>query len=193
MEWFVGMNSDQSSTSYYNVLGVDKNSSVTDIRNAYRRLAMQWHPDRWTRTPSLLGEAKRKFQQIQEAYSVLSDEGKRTMYDAALCYDPDDETEDEGLTDFVQEMLSLMANVGREEKYYSMSELQQMFLEMAQGFEFGGIKNPPQRVVVLDEPSSSRASKWESAERPTLETDSPSQSQIQVPGLEMFGRTSLCN
>ncbi|XP_010274644.1 PREDICTED: dnaJ homolog subfamily B member 8-like isoform X2 [Nelumbo nucifera] len=114
MEWFVGMNSDQSSTSYYNVLGVDKNSSVTDIRNAYRRLAMQWHPDRWTRTPSLLGEAKRKFQQIQEAYSVLSDEGKRTMYDAALCYDPDDETEDEGLTDFVQEMLSLMANVGRE-------------------------------------------------------------------------------
>lgn len=29
----------------------------------------QWHPDKWTRTPSLLGEAKRKFQQIQEAYS----------------------------------------------------------------------------------------------------------------------------
>ncbi len=32
-------------------------------------LLQQWHPDRWTRTPSLLGEAKRKFQQIQEAYS----------------------------------------------------------------------------------------------------------------------------
>ena len=32
-------------------------------------LVQQWHPDRWTRTPSLLGEAKRKFQQIQEAYS----------------------------------------------------------------------------------------------------------------------------
>lgn len=31
----------------------------------------QWHPDRWTRTPSLLGEAKRRFQQIQEAYAGM--------------------------------------------------------------------------------------------------------------------------
>lgn len=60
-----------SSTSYYNVLGVSSDSNVDEIRRAYRKLAMQWHPDKCTRSPSLLGEAKRKFQQIQEAYSGM--------------------------------------------------------------------------------------------------------------------------
>ncbi|KAI4313797.1 hypothetical protein L6164_026748 [Bauhinia variegata] len=122
-----------SSPSYYSILGINSDSSVDDVRRAYRKLAMQWHPDRWTRTPSLLGEAKRKFQQIQEAYSVLSDHKKRTMYDAGL-YDPEDE-EDEGFSDFVQEMVSLMAQVRREEKQYSIEELQTMLAEMVQGFE----------------------------------------------------------
>ncbi|KAL5828044.1 hypothetical protein ACOSQ3_019872 [Xanthoceras sorbifolium] len=125
---------EQRSPSYYSVLGVTVDSSVEEIRRAYRKLAMQWHPDRWTKTPSLLGEAKRKFQQIQEAYSVLSDQRKRTLYDSGL-YDPEDE-EDEGLSDFVQEMLSLMADARREDKTYSMEELQSMFMEMAQGFDF---------------------------------------------------------
>lgn len=56
----------------------------------------QWHPDRWTKRPSLLSEAKRKFQQIQEAYSVLSDQRQRTLYDAGL-YDPDEEDEEVGV------------------------------------------------------------------------------------------------
>ncbi|XWS18569.1 hypothetical protein CRYUN_Cryun32bG0056400 [Craigia yunnanensis] len=76
------------------------------------QLFPQWHPDRWTRTPSLLGEAKRKFQQIQEAYSVLSDQRKRTLYDAGL-YDPEDE-EDEGFSDFLAEMISLMTQTKTE-------------------------------------------------------------------------------
>lgn len=79
--------------SYYSVLGVNSECSSEEIRRAYRKLAMQWHPDRWTRRPCLLGEAKRRFQQIQEAYSVLSDQRKRTMYDAGL-YDPDDEQDE---------------------------------------------------------------------------------------------------
>ncbi|KAL6295179.1 hypothetical protein ACE6H2_003321 [Prunus campanulata] len=131
------MEAEQGSPSYYSVLGVSSDSSIEDIRRAYRKLAMQWHPDRWTRTPSLLGEAKRKFQLIQEAYSesssgvlidliqllfnpvflvligaVLSDQRKRTVYDAGL-YDPDEE-DDEGFCDFVQEMVSLMAESRRE-------------------------------------------------------------------------------
>ncbi|XP_024047814.1 uncharacterized protein LOC18053553 isoform X2 [Citrus clementina] len=100
--------------SYYSVLGVSVHSSVEEIRRAYRKLAMQWHPDRWTKTPSLLGKAKVKFQEIQEAYSVLSDERKRTLYDAGL-YDPEEE-EEEGFSDFVQEMLSLMAEARKELK-----------------------------------------------------------------------------
>ncbi|KAJ4843394.1 hypothetical protein Tsubulata_013298 [Turnera subulata] len=139
--------------SYYSILGVSSESSIEDIKRAYRRLAMQWHPDRWTKTPSLLGNAKRKFQQIQEAYSVLSDQRKRTLYDAGL-YDIDDE-EDEGFSDFLQEILSLMAKDRKEEKKsYSMEELQSMFMEMAQGFESSWYYGPP---IVNDSGPSKRA------------------------------------
>ncbi|XWS70933.1 hypothetical protein CRYUN_Cryun03dG0093100 [Craigia yunnanensis] len=82
------------------------------------QLFPQWHPDRWTRTPSLLGEAKRKFQQIQEAYSVLSDQRKRTLYDAGL-YDPEDE-EDEGFSDFLAKMISLMIQTRTENFFVSI-------------------------------------------------------------------------
>ncbi|KAJ8570238.1 hypothetical protein K7X08_006815 [Anisodus acutangulus] len=123
----------ERSQSYYSVLGVNVDSSDEEIKRAYRKLAMQCHPDKWTRTPSLLGEAKRKFQEIQEAYSVLSDQKKRMMYDAGL-YDPE-EDEDEGFGDFLQEMASLMEDARKEDKNYSMEELQSMFWEMAQGFE----------------------------------------------------------
>ncbi|KAK1280776.1 hypothetical protein QJS04_geneDACA002937 [Acorus gramineus] len=78
---------------------------------------MRWHPDRWTRgkvDPSHAEEAKRRFQQIQEAYTVLSDHRKRTLYDAGL-YDPFDEAEDiDGFSGFVKEMMSLMEDVRRE-------------------------------------------------------------------------------
>ncbi|KAL8142044.1 hypothetical protein V2J09_015076 [Rumex salicifolius] len=117
----------EAKQSYYTVLGVNSNSSLSEIRRAYRRLAMQWHPDRWASTPSLLGEANRKFQKIQEAYSVLSDPAKRTVYDAGL-YDPTDEY-DEGFCGFMQEMLDLMAQVKEEEKGCSLEELQNMFSE----------------------------------------------------------------
>lgn len=58
---------------YYSVLGVNKNSSQEEIKKAYRKLASQYHPDK--------GGDKEKFQQIQEAYSVLSDIEKRQQYD----------------------------------------------------------------------------------------------------------------
>ncbi|KAI3497839.1 hypothetical protein L1887_33423 [Cichorium endivia] len=126
------MESNKGSPSYYAILGVSMDSSDDQIRRAYRKLAMQWHPDKWTKSPSLLGKAKRKFQQIQEAYSVLSDQKKRSMYDAGL-YDPQDEV-DEGFADFLQEMSSLMENVKKEEKSYSFGELQNMFWEMERSF-----------------------------------------------------------
>ncbi|RWR94233.1 dnaJ subfamily B member 3 isoform X1 [Cinnamomum micranthum f. kanehirae] len=120
---------------YYSILGIRNNASVSEIRNAYRKLALKWHPDRWTRDPTVVGEAKRRFQQIQEAYSVLSDEGKRAMYDAGT-NDPFEE-EDEGFSEFVQEMLSMMDNV-RAEKEDSFEDLQKMFVEMVDGDGGGG-------------------------------------------------------
>ncbi|PON89523.1 Terminal organelle assembly protein [Trema orientale] len=118
---------------YYAVLGIRKDASFSDVRTAYRKLAMKWHPDRWAQKPSVAGEAKRRFQQIQEAYSVLSDKGKRSMYDAGL-YDPLEE-EDEEFCEFMQEMISMMNNVKDEGD--SFEDLQKMFAEMVGGDQMG--------------------------------------------------------
>ncbi|KAK8501647.1 hypothetical protein V6N13_009645 [Hibiscus sabdariffa] len=114
---------------YYSVLGIRRDASFSDIRTAYRKLAMKWHPDRYATNPGVAGEAKRRFQQIQEAYSVLSNESKRSMYDAGL-YDPFEE-EDQGFCDFMQEMISMMNN-GKDEGD-SFEDLQRMFAEMVGG------------------------------------------------------------
>ncbi|KAF7805069.1 dnaJ-like protein subfamily B member 6 [Senna tora] len=115
---------------YYSVLGIRRDASFSDIRTAYRNLALKrWHPDRWARNPAIAGEAKRRFQQIQEAYSVLSDQSKRSMYDAGL-YDPLEE-EDQEFCDFMQEMISMMNNVKDEGD--SLEDLQRMFMEMVGG------------------------------------------------------------
>ncbi|HID73167.1 TPA: molecular chaperone DnaJ [Candidatus Micrarchaeota archaeon] len=61
---------------YYEILGVQKNASASDIKKAYRKLAMKYHPDRSTEK-----EAEAKFKEISEAYAVLSDDTKRKQYD----------------------------------------------------------------------------------------------------------------
>ncbi|CAA0818657.1 Chaperone DnaJ-domain superfamily protein [Striga hermonthica] len=71
---------------------------------------MQWRPDKCaSRNSSVLGEAKQKFQKIQEAYS---DRRKRVMYDAWI-YDPEDV---EGFADFLQEMASLVSDARKEQQ-----------------------------------------------------------------------------
>ncbi|CAG1000602.1 Chaperone protein DnaJ [Methanosarcinales archaeon] len=62
--------------TYYEILEVDKKASQKDIKSAYRRLAILYHPDK-----NKLPEAEEMFKGIAEAYSVLSDPGKRKQYD----------------------------------------------------------------------------------------------------------------
>jgi curved DNA-binding protein len=63
---------------YYGILGVPRNASDTDIKKAYRKLAMQYHPDR---NPGKEKWANEKFKEINEAYGVLGDPQKRNQYD----------------------------------------------------------------------------------------------------------------
>ena len=61
---------------FYEVLGVSKGASKEEIKSAYRKLALQWHPDR-----NKAADAEEKFKEINEAYEVLSNEKKKVAYD----------------------------------------------------------------------------------------------------------------
>ena len=62
---------------YYQILGVDKKASMDEIKKAYRKLAVKWHPDKNPNNKA----AEEKFKKISEAYAVLSDSQKRQQYD----------------------------------------------------------------------------------------------------------------
>ncbi|MHA2095981.1 MAG: DnaJ domain-containing protein, partial [Candidatus Hodarchaeales archaeon] len=70
-----------SSTDYYKSLNVSKSASKSEIKKAYRKLALKYHPDRAVDSGIEPKKAEEKFKEISEAYSVLSDEKKRQQYD----------------------------------------------------------------------------------------------------------------
>ncbi|GLT76072.1 hypothetical protein SLA2020_477530 [Shorea laevis] len=63
---------------WYKILGVSKTASISEIKRAYKKLALQWHPDKNVDNRE---EAEAKFREIAAAYEVLGDEEKRTRYD----------------------------------------------------------------------------------------------------------------
>jgi molecular chaperone DnaJ len=68
--------SSQQKRDYYEVLGLDRSATQEQIKQAYRQLAMKWHPDR-----NSAPDATDRFKEVAEAYAVLSDETKRRAYD----------------------------------------------------------------------------------------------------------------
>ncbi len=77
LNWRGDNNSTMDYKDYYKILGVERKANADDIRKAYRKLAMQFHPDK---NPGDK-KAEEKFKEINEAYQVLSDETKRARYD----------------------------------------------------------------------------------------------------------------
>ncbi|XP_017078912.1 dnaJ homolog subfamily B member 6 isoform X2 [Drosophila eugracilis] len=63
---------------YYKVLDVARSATDSEVKKAYRKLALKWHPDK---NPDNLDEANKRFRELSEAYEVLSDEKKRRIYD----------------------------------------------------------------------------------------------------------------
>jgi len=63
---------------YYEILGVGKDATEEEIKKAYKKLALKWHPDK---NPDNREQAQKNFQEIAEAYSTLSDKDKRRKYD----------------------------------------------------------------------------------------------------------------
>lgn len=61
--------------NFYNILGVDTNAKPNHIKNAFRKLSLQFHPDK-------MGGDVEKFKEINEAYQILSDPEKKTDYDS---------------------------------------------------------------------------------------------------------------
>lgn len=66
----------KAKTDYYKVLGIAKDATEDQIKKAYRKLALKYHPDK-----NKAADAEEKFKEVAEAYEVLSDEKKRKAYD----------------------------------------------------------------------------------------------------------------
>ncbi|GMH16052.1 hypothetical protein Nepgr_017893 [Nepenthes gracilis] len=127
---------ERKGSDFYAVLGLDKECTATELRSAYKKLAMKWHPDRCSASGSIkfVEESKKKFQAVQEAYSVLSDENKRFLYDVGV-YDTDDDENNNGMGEFLNEMATMMSQTkpssGNEEENFE--QLKELFEQMFQG------------------------------------------------------------
>lgn len=106
---------------YYQILGVEKSATLKQIKNAYRELAFQFHPDRNTQDPSTADKMKR----INEAYAVLSNPQKRQEYDRL---------KDQYGSSAHRHFRSTYSN----QDIFRGSDVHQIFEEMAKTFGFKG-------------------------------------------------------
>jgi DnaJ-class molecular chaperone len=119
------MSKNPVDTSFYNLLGVKPDAAETDIKQAFRKMAVKWHPDKWTNASAEeKTKAEEMFKNISEAYSVLSDAEKREKYNR---FGPD-----------------IFKNGGSD---HDMSaDFGGIFRNMGRNFPFGNGRNKPANV-----------------------------------------------
>jgi len=134
---------------YYGSLGVPRNASDGDIKKAYRKLAMQYHPDR---NPGREKWANEKFKEINEAYGVLGDPQKRKQYDQfGTVGDVGDIFSSPFTTNTFQEMMKDFGGAGLRFDF-----LDDIFGDFLQGrgssFSFRSFGGKPGRVIFETRP-----------------------------------------
>ncbi|KAG6467057.1 dnaJ homolog subfamily B member 6-like [Zingiber officinale] len=178
---------------FYEVLGLRKECSEAEVRNAYRKLAMKWHPDKCSASGSTQSkeEAKEKFQEIQNAYSVLSDSNKRFLYDVGV-YDKEDDNDEYGMGDFLGEIVQMMSQTKPvTSSDDSLEELQKMFVEMFQDDLDPGLCGPWTHSTNARDNSTSRSG-MQFANRGYKRCNSSVNSgKANLDGLE-FSSTGFC-
>ncbi|XP_062221778.1 uncharacterized protein LOC133921070 isoform X2 [Phragmites australis] len=170
----------EGGSDLYAVLGLKKECSDAELKVAYRKLAMRWHPDKCSSSGSVkhMEEAKGKFQEIQSAYSVLSDANKRFLYDVGV-YDNEDSLL--GMGDFIGEMSQMMSQA-RPTRQETFEELQQLFVDMFQSDLDSGFCNGPTKSHQVQGQGRSRTS-----------STSPSSSPSPPPPIVMEPEVPACN
>jgi curved DNA-binding protein CbpA len=171
----------------YAVLGLKKECSDTELKVAYRKLAMRWHPDKCSSSSSVkhMEEAKEKFQEIQSAYSVLSDANKRFLYDVGVYNDEDDEDSLKGMGDFIGEMAQMMSQA-RPTRQESFEELQQLFVDMFQSDLDSGFCSGPTKGHQVQEQDRSRTASTSPSSSPS--PPPPAATEAEVPSWNGFNK-----
>jgi len=131
-------NTRSAKKDYYDILGIEKNASESEIKKAYYKLAQKWHPDK---NPDNKEKAEAKFKEISEAYGILSDENKRSQYDQFGVCDGDGPDFSQGFPD-----LSEMFGQG-----FPFGNMGGAFGGMGGGFPFGGMGGNVQRQKPIQE------------------------------------------
>lgn len=124
---------------YYEILGVPRNATKEEIKKAYRRLVLQYHPDR-NKSP----DAEEKFKEISEAYAVLMDDEKRRIYDM---YGHEGLSGAYAREDFFRSRMSDFEDIFRD---LGLGSFRSIFDRLFRDFGFGVYEEREVREVVVD-------------------------------------------
>ena len=78
------INDNQHEENLYNILEINTNASINEIKKAYRKLSLKYHPDKQINSILTNEEKNEKFIKLRNAYEILSDENKRETYDKKI-------------------------------------------------------------------------------------------------------------